>query len=102
MKRIINNKKYDTETATLIDTQTNNMNKSDYHYCSESLYQKRTGEFFLFVENGGLPMKYDSPIFDPENNIQIIIAINIDIAKKWLSIFSTVEIYEKLFGEVEE
>ncbi len=47
MKKIINGKRYDTETAKLIGSD-GYSNPSDFNYWSEDLYQKKTGEFFLY------------------------------------------------------
>ena len=52
MKKIINGKKYDTETATKIGEYSNGYSTSDFHYIDETLYRKKTGEFFLYGEGG--------------------------------------------------
>jgi len=54
MKKIIDGKKYDIETAMLIGTTEKGCNCTDYHYTSEVLYQKKNGEFFLFGEGDPL------------------------------------------------
>ena len=48
MKKIINERMYNTETATEIDWQENTANRGDYSYYREYLYRKKTGEFFLY------------------------------------------------------
>ena len=48
MKKIINGKKYDTETATSVGEYSSNYACSDYKYYDETLYKKKTGEFFLY------------------------------------------------------
>ena len=48
MKKIINGKKYDTETAEYVDRWSNDLCHSDVHWCSEELYRKKTSEFFLY------------------------------------------------------
>lgn len=49
MKRIINNKKYDTETATMLGDYWNGYdpNKYPWAYEKEELYIKKNGEYFL-------------------------------------------------------
>ena len=45
MKTIINGKMYNTDTAKLIET-TSHLYPSDFGWFRESLYQKKTGEFY--------------------------------------------------------
>lgn len=54
MKKIINGKLYNTETAKLVANWWNGLGVSDFRNCEESLYLKKTGEFFLYGEGGGL------------------------------------------------
>ena len=54
MMKIIKGKKYDTETALKVAEWDNGLGRSDHHAIYETLYKKRTGEFFLFGEGGGL------------------------------------------------
>lgn len=54
MKKIINKKLYDTETAKMIASWSNGLGKSDFRGYEECLFLKKTGEFFLYGEGGGL------------------------------------------------
>ena len=54
MKRIINNKRYDTATATEIASWENGFSSNDFHYCEETLYRTKNGAFFLVGEGGAL------------------------------------------------
>lgn len=54
MKRVINGKRYDTDTATRVHAHDNGAQVNDFHYYSEDLYQKKTGEFFLLKEGGAM------------------------------------------------
>ena len=47
MKKIINSKKYDTKTAKEIGIYCASLSVSDFGYFEETLYRKKTGEFFL-------------------------------------------------------
>ena len=50
MKKIIEGKTYNTETALLLgDWQ--NLWKGDYHYCREELYRTKKGTYFLYGED---------------------------------------------------
>ena len=105
MKKIINNKRYDTEAAKKI-TETSSREQgigpSDFKFWSETLYQKRTGEFFLFGE-GGPMSKYSQPY--ETNGSQSgykIIPLTFDQAKQWAEKAMDADEYEELFGPVEE
>lgn len=50
MKKIINGKLYNTETAKALGYHEPNPYQSDFHWYRETLYQKKTGEFFLYGE----------------------------------------------------
>jgi hypothetical protein len=57
MKKYIDGKVYDTETAELIAENPNNRfnyNTSDFTYCLQWLYRKRNGTFFLYGEGGAM------------------------------------------------
>lgn len=57
MKKVINGKLYDTETAKRLGEYEPTPYRADYHYFCETLYQKKTGEFFLHGE-GNAASKY--------------------------------------------
>ena len=48
MKKIINGKLYDTDTAKEVFAISCGNGPSDFHYYAEQLYRKRTGEYFLY------------------------------------------------------
>ena len=52
MRKIINNKVYDTSTAAMIGLSDNGHEYHDLAYSGETLYRKRTGEYFLHGEGG--------------------------------------------------
>lgn len=102
MKKIINGKKYDTETAKWIGGRTNGLYSNDLYYFSEDLYQKRTGELFLYGE-GGPGSKYSSPCGAGWTcGDEVIIPFSLKEAKKWGEKYLNVDVYESLFGEVVE
>lgn len=73
MKKIINGKMYDTETAKHIGDRNN----------CEALYQKKTGEFFLYSESGITPLSFDE-------------------AREWAESKLDADVYIEIFGEPEE
>ena len=102
MRKIINGRKYDTETATKIETYNNGLGYSDFGYVIESLYIKKTGEFFLAGEGGALT-KYAHRCSDKTRcNGNGVFPLSIDEAKEWCENHIDVEKYEELFGEVAE
>jgi len=83
MKKIINGKKYDTDTAKEIGTIDTKWSDA----LSKTLYQKTTGEFFFFMWNA--TQEYISPCTEDE-------------AKEFCEDAITVEEYEAIWGEVLE
>ena len=101
MKRIINGRRYDTETAKLLG-QASYSNSTDFAYWSEELYVKRTGEYFLYGE-GGPMSKYSQQVGQNEwTGGQEIIPLSLKEAKKWTEKYLDADEYEKIFGKVEE
>lgn len=101
MKQIIHGKKYDTATAKELGTYSNDGNWRDFNHFEESLYLKRTGEFFLAGE-GGPMTKYAYHSGNTSYGSENIIPLTIDQAKAWAEKHLSVDEYEEIFGEVEE
>ena len=102
MKKIINGKVYDTGTAEKVGCWSNNYSTSDFGYCSEELYRKRTGEFFLYGE-GGPSSKYSICIGNNEWGYgKTIIPLSYDAAREWAEDHLSASEYESIFGEVTE
>lgn len=101
MKKVINGKLYDTETAERVATWDNGKHTSDFTYYAESLYRKRTGEFFLHGE-GHANSKYAKSYGSNEWGWgEKIIPLTYDAAQKWAEQLDGDE-YEKIFGTVTE
>jgi hypothetical protein len=102
MKKILSGRKYDTETATLVGEWWNGCGSNDFYYCVEHLYQKKTGEFFLYGEGG--PMSRYAK-YNGENSYssgENIVPLLLGEAKKWGEEHLDAEKYEKIFGACEE
>ena len=101
MKKIINGKVYDTETAKLIGEFSQCENSENY-WCIESLFQKKTGEFFLYGQ-GGNASKY---AVSGKNNTwaggEQIIPLNYDAAREWAEDHLSVGHYAAIFGAIRE
>lgn len=101
MKKVISGKLYDTETAERVATWDNGKYTSDFTYYAESLYRKRTGEFFLYGE-GHANSKYAKSYGSNEWGWgEKIIPMTYEAAQKWAEQLDGDE-YEKIFGTVTE
>lgn len=102
MKKIINSKRYDTETATFIADTNNGCSRTDFNFWEEELYRKQTGEFFLHGI-GGAMSRYSKSCGNNEwAGDEVIIPLSIDAAKKWAETYMDADEYESIFGEVTE
>ncbi len=102
MKKIINKKMYNTETAEEIKSISYGRNRFDYSYYEEGLYQKKTGEFFLYGF-GGPASKYRKEVAPHSwENGENIIPLTLDEAKDWCAMYISPDRYEAIFGPVEE
>lgn len=101
MKKIINGKKYDTETARLIAQKEADCYPSDFRYYVEKLYQKKTKEYFLYAEGNPLS-PYGKAYANGWVYSEQIIPYTEEEAKAWAVENMNVNEYEELFGEVEE
>lgn len=102
MKKIISNKRYDTKTAREIGADSYNGSTSDFAYWRETLYCKRTGEYFIYGE-GGPASKYAEPVGQNEwCGGERIIPMSYENARAWAERHLDADDYEKEFGEVAE
>lgn len=101
MKKIINGKVYNTETAKKCGNWDNGHYTNDFAYCSETLYQKKTGEFFLHGE-GHAMSKYATHFGNNSGWGEVIIPMSYDEASKWSAEHLSGDEYISIFGEVSE
>ena len=100
MKKIINGRLYNTDTAILLGSWTNGCSSSDFHYCTEDLYQKKSGEYFLHGSGGALSI-YGKHCGDGICGGDNIIPMTERAVKVWAEAHLTADRYMELF-EVEE
>lgn len=101
MKKIINNKRYDTKTAKLLGEDSYS-NPRDFEHWSEELYQKRTGEFFLYGK-GGAMSKYAETIGQNEwSGGEKIMPLDYESAREWAEKHLGADEYEKIFQVIED
>ena len=103
MKKIIKGRKYDTTTATRVAGWSNGYSTNDLNYCSEDLYRKKTGEFFLYGEGWAMSIYNKSSGSSSWYGSSEIIPLTVEDAKLWFEerVNDAIE-YEEIFGEVEK
>ena len=102
MKKIIKGKLYDTTTAKELGWWENIQDVRNFSHFSETLYRKRTGEFFLYGK-GGPSTKYSQRV---DQNCwsggEDIIPVSAENARSWAEERLDADDYEKIFGPVSE
>lgn len=101
MKKIINGKRYDTETAEEIGFWSTERSVTDFSYCEETLYRKRTGEFFIHG-GGGARTKYAKEEYGMYGCGEAIVPLTEDEAKTWVEQKLDADTYEALFPVEDE
>lgn len=100
MKKIINGKMYNTETATYLGGWSNDAPTSDFTHIEEELYQKRTGEFFLYGFGGAMTKYAVSQGQNSWSGGSSIIPLSYESAMKWAEEKLNADDYERIFGEI--
>ena len=102
MKKIINGKVYDTEKAKQVASYSNAGSWRDFQHYEETLYLKKTGEYFLFGEGGPMTRYARSDGQNSWTGGERIEPLTYAAAKEWAEEHLTASEYESIFGEVEE
>ena len=102
MKRIINGKLYDTETAKQVGSWSNNLSYRDFSEMSEYLYRKRTGEFFLHGSGGPMTKYAQSTGQNSWTGGEMIIPLTIQAAREWAEEKLSADEYAEIFGMPDE
>ena len=102
MKKIINGKLYDTETAKFLANYDNGKGYSNFGWVTECLYRKKTGEFFLHGQ-GGAASKYAKSVgLNSWEEGERIMPLSYDEARKWAEDSLDADEYMDIFGAPEE
>ena len=102
MKKVLNGKVYDTETAKKCGEYEPNPYRSDFNWYCEELYQKKTGEFFLYGE-GNANSPYKRTVSQNEwCGGEKIEPLTYNEAQKWAEKHLDGDEYIEIFGEPEE
>lgn len=102
MKKVIKGKLYDTEKAKRLGEYEPNPYRRDFNWFCETLYQKRTGEFFLRGD-GNAASKYSRSCGQNEwCGDEKIIPLSFAEAQKWVEEHLNGDEYVEIFGDPEE
>ena len=102
MKKIINNKVYDTTTARKIGTWCSPELPNDIQYTEETLYRKKNGEYFLHGSGGPASVYRVAAALDGFISGEKILPLSFDQARQWAENKLSAEEYEAAFGPVQE
>lgn len=101
MKKIINGKLYNTETAKEICSWSNGYFSGDFHIVSETIFQKKTGEYFLYGWGGALS-EYGESYGNNYIAGETIIPFSLEDFKEWALDKLSADEYISIFGDVAE
>ena len=101
MKKIINGKRYDTDTATLIGSARYS-SPGDFEHWMEELYRKKTGEFFLYGKGGPMSRYSRSTGQNEWSGGEEIRPLSLKEAQEWAEKYLDADEYEEVFGRIEE
>lgn len=102
MNKIINNKRYDTATATKVASASNGGGWGDFDHWEETLYRKRTGEYFLHGEGGPMTRYAKSAGQNSWSGGEDLIPLSYESARAWAEEHLDGDAYEAIFGAVAE
>lgn len=102
MKKILNNKLYNTQTAKTLGTWINGCPPNDVNFVVETLCLKRTGEYFIHGV-GGPGSKYAHKHGrDHWTNGEKIVPLTYAEAASWAEQHLAANVFESLFGRHED
>lgn len=101
MKRIIKNKVYDTKTARRLASNSYS-NPRDFDFWEETLYQKKTGEYFLHGEGGPRSRYAEQVSINTWSGGERIIPVTEEEAREWAEKNLDGDEYESIFDPIPE
>lgn len=102
MKKIINGKVYDTDTAKELGSWANGGTWRDFSHMEETLYRKKTGEFFLHGEGGPMSRYAEAHGQNSWSGGSRIMPMSFAEAKAWAEEKLDADDFEAIFGAVAE
>lgn len=101
MNKVINKKRYDTDSAACVCENWNGLPPSNCDYFRETLYVKRTGEYFLYYAGGALS-QYSKTDGANRWGIDGIKPLTNSEAMSFCQQYADADTYEKYFGISEQ
>jgi hypothetical protein len=101
MRKLIDGKLYDTETATMIAETWNGLINSDFRNLDETIYKTKNGKYFLYG-HGGAMTKYATSYGGSTGGGSDIIPLTEKEVKEYLENWGKTDKYFELFGKPEE
>lgn len=101
MKKVIDGKRYDTDTAKKLAYDSYS-NPRDFNHWVEELYRKNTGEFFLYGTGGPMSRYAVSTGQNEWSGGEKIIPLTTEAAQAWAEKHLSADEYEAIFGAVAE
>ena len=92
LKKTLDGKSYDTETARAVGTRKYTGNVGGV---TETLYFTKSGRYFLYIEGNPLG------VYRRRGGNEEIAPLSLEEAKEWLESYLTVDEYNRWFGVVE-
>ena len=92
MKKVIDGKLYNTETAEEIANWSNSYGYSDFNHCKETLYRTKKGAWFIYGVGGALS-RYNQAVGNA-----YIRALTPQKAQEWLELHDLVDELEEYFA----
>lgn len=102
MKKILNGKVYDTETARRVGVWSSSEDPREFQYVEETLFRKKNGEFFLHGLGGPASVYRVATSENSWKTGEKILPLSFDQARQWAEIHLTADEYEAAFGPVQE
>lgn len=102
MKKIINGKLYDTDTARRLGDYDNGGSWSDFGHFEEALYVKKTGEYFLHGEGGPMTRYAVATGTNSWSGGERIMPLTYDEAAAWAEEHLDADAFMEIFGPVPE
>lgn len=97
--KIIDGKRYNTETATLVAEWSNGLSYSDFRHCDEALYRTPKGNWFTCGSGGPLSSYAKWEGNSGRGQSDVIRAISEADAKEWLERHKETAALEKHFPD---
>lgn len=98
MRKVVNGRVYDTDTAQLVCEWDNGEMPTGLAYVCHGLYRKKTGEFFLHV-HGGPATSWAKPTeTGGTRGAEHVVLATYDEARELVERNADADVYEELFG----